>query len=207
MGKVPVIFNIQNIGKYPPKKYSAEAKAKYMAKRAFYDMTADYNIQSYIANDKKVQRIFTIEQYMTKEKTENSGMFNLKKVLDKDDIVDLKKRLAASESIIWHGFISLDDETSLAFQTQEPGMRLCARTFPTLWKKMGLDPDNVDIFISLHSDTDNRHLHFCFFEKEPRRLDKNGKKCYTRKGQIKKCVIEDMVLRLTHEVSQSKQNY
>ena len=47
------IFNIGYTSAEPPKKYTGEERAKYIARRKFYNLTADYNVFTYFLNGKR----------------------------------------------------------------------------------------------------------------------------------------------------------
>ena len=50
------------------------------------------------------------------------------------------------------------------------------KTLPKFLKETGINYDNIIWFAGLHENTDNRHIHLAFFEKEPlcKRANKNG---------------------------------
>lgn len=50
---------------------------------------------------------------------------------------------------------------------------------PKYFKRAGLNPDNIEWFAGLHENTDNRHIHLVFFEKEPQRI-KGKTKSFSR---------------------------
>ena len=163
--------------------------AEHAAERAFYNGTAEYNYFSYTEKDGKIVKDEEngAKNYM--EKT--SGVFNAKGVLTAKEKADLSKKLKETKSIIWHGFISFDEETSPLFNTQEACVHFVNRTMNSYFERNGLDKDNLEFFCSLHSDTDHRHIHFAFFEKEPKLIDKKtGKLVYRSKGKMGKKVYK-----------------
>src|SRR5699024_11689381 len=60
--------------------------------------------------------------------------------------------LPISNKILWHGFISLNEEMSRKIVMPEKCMRLVKRTFGEFFRDMGLDPKNMDLICSLHKD-------------------------------------------------------
>ena len=168
--------------------------AEHAAERAFYNGTAEYNYFSYTEKDGKVVKDEEngAKNYM--EKT--SGVFNAKGVLTAKQKAELSKKLRETKSIIWHGFISFDDETSPLFNTQEACVHFVNRTMNSYFERNGLDQKNLELFCSLHSDTDHRHIHFAFFEKEPKLIDKKTKRrVYRTRG-----VLGDRVYLLDKEI-------
>lgn len=187
-----VIFNISFTPYSCPRNKNI---VEHAAERAFYNGTAEYNYFDYTENAKKVVKDSENKansNYM--EKT--SGVFNSKGVLSSQEKSELAKKLKETKSIIWHGFISFDDETSSLFNTQEACIHFINRTMNSYFERNGLEENNLEFFCSLHSDTDHRHIHFAFFEKEPKAIDKKTRELVYRK----KGVLGDRVYRLGDEI-------
>ena len=94
-----VIMNLKYTAPTPPKNLQGNKRSEYIARRNFYNLTSDYNYFTYTLNDKKVVKNKDAEHYFTREGT-NSGLFDLKGVLSPQQIEELKKKLANTQSII-----------------------------------------------------------------------------------------------------------
>lgn len=68
------IFNIGYTSATPPASYTGERRADYIAKRNFYNLTADYNYFTYTLNGQKVSKNANADHYFTREGT-NTGVF------------------------------------------------------------------------------------------------------------------------------------
>jgi hypothetical protein len=72
---------------------------------------------------------------------------------------------------------------------------------PKFFKNAGLKPDNINWFAGLHENTDNRHIHFSFYELEPKRIFTGHKQPQFSFGKIKSYAIDkfklDIELNLT----------
>ncbi len=202
-----VLFNISYTSKRPPAKLKGAARADYLASRKFYDLTAEYNALSYMLDGKKVEKNKDALDYFTRG-GENEGLFNLDGVLSKADIESLKDRLAKTDSIIWHGFLSFDEETTKGFQTQEQAIQFMKQSFSAFLERTHLKPENVELFAALHTDRPtHHHIHFSFFEKEPKHRDKNGKLSYTAKGTIHPGAIENYLISANMHLSEHPEDY
>ena len=201
MGKV--ILNLNYTAKTPPKHYSDKAKAEYSARRKFYTLTAEYNYFTYVLKDEKVKMNATAEQYFTK----NYGLFDGQGVLSAERIAELKEQLKNTDSIIWHGVISFDEETSKHFETQAQAIEWFDKTFGAMIDQTHLDKNNLITFASLHKDTDNRHIHFAFFERAPKHVDKNGNVGYTQKGTLNTKAFENYLISANVRLSKDKDLY
>ncbi|MDR3262965.1 MAG: relaxase MobL [Clostridiales bacterium] len=198
-----VIFNIAYTSKSPPEKMQPADKVTYMARRSFYDMTAKYNYFSYVLKNEKVVKNKDILEYMQK----NSGAFNMRGILSEDEKNEIKKRLAKSSSHIWHGVISFDEETSKGFTTQEKAIEFLKQTFNAFLDRTHLNKNNIELTAALHEDTDNKHIHFTFFEKEPKRRNKAGELCYTSKGTFNPAALENYLVSANMHMSEHSYDY
>lgn len=200
MSSAPVIFDIA----YTPfrlKRGSSEKDiAKHAKARAFYTMTGNGdNIYRYMTREGKICgeefRRLTILKYLQK----STGVFNGDGMISKNELADMKFRAQSGEKVIWHGFISFDEEHSEKIDAPEKCIELVRRTFRPFFKEAGFDPDNMDLMCSLHLDRpEHLHIHYVFWEKEPKIKNQRaaGYK-YRAKGKIQFGAIAAMTERLT----------
>lgn len=200
------LFNIAFTLPSPPAYLRGNARAEYIAQRSFYNMTAHYNYFSYTLDKKKVIKNANAEHYFTREGM-NTGLFNLKGVLNEEQKQALKAKLKSTKSIIWHGFISFDEDVSRGFNTQENAIKFMRQTFGGFLERAGFKKDNIELYCALHDDTDHRHIHFAFFEKEPKRRDKNGVLGYTRRGTLSAKAIDNYLVSANMHLSEHGDEY
>lgn len=200
------VFNISFTLPEPPKSCTGNRRADYIAERNFYNLTAEYNYFDYALNGKKVVKNANAEHYFTRENT-NTGLFNLEGPIGEEKMKDIKAALKDTKSTIWHGFISFDEQTSLGFTTQGNCVKFMRQTFVTFLEQAGFKKSNVELYCSLHEDTDNRHIHFSFFEKEPLKLDKYGRANFTRRGKVKAEAIDNYLVSANMHLSDHGADY
>ena len=200
------VFNIGFTLATPPASYTGNRRADYIAQRNFYNLTADYNYFSYTLNGQKVDKNANAEHYFTREGT-NTGLFNMNGPIDEEQKKELKLRLKDTKSIIWHGFISFDEETSRGFCSQENCIKFMNQTFGGFLNDAGFKKSNIELYCSLHEDTMHRHIHFAFFEKEPLRLDKNCNQVFTRKGKVPAAAIDNYLVSANMHLSERSAEY
>jgi hypothetical protein len=134
---------------------------------------------------KSVDDYFTRTEAIDKEKTEdNSGAFNFNGLITKEGLEDLKDNLRKCKGNIWYSVFSLDSFLNEELKSQEDAIVFINKTFKKFLEKAGFDLDNINMFAALHKNTDNRHIHFQFWEKEPKIVNKYGKLSYRYKGTI-----------------------
>lgn len=201
-----VCFNITYTSAQPPASLSGNKRAEYIAQRKFYNLTADYNFFSYSLDGKKVVKNSNAEHYFTREGT-NSGLFNMDGIISETKKDQLKAMLKDTKSPIWHGFISFDEETSLGFQTQENCVKFMRQTFGEFLRRAGFRKDNVELYCALHDDTDNRHIHFAFFEKQPLHCNKFGESGQFRQGFIGNKIIDNYLVSANMHLSEHGSEY
>lgn len=200
------LFNIAYTLPAPPSHLHGNARADYQARRNFYNLTADYNYFSYSLDGKKVVKNANAEHYFTREGT-NTGLFNLQGAISQEQMKELKSKLKKTKSIIWHGFISFDEDISRGFNTQENAVKFMNQTFGGFLSRAGFKKDNIELYASLHDDTDHRHIHFSFFEKEPKRRDKNGVLGFRRLGKIDAKAIDNYLVSANMHLSEHREEY
>ncbi|UZQ30523.1 MAG: relaxase MobL [Spiroplasma phoeniceum] len=107
-----------------------------------------------------------------------TGLFGSKGLFNKDDYDNLRYDLAQTESFIWDNVWSLSTEFNDDYQvhTVDRAMEITQAVLPSFFKKYGLDPDNIEWFAAYHTNTEHAHVHFVFFEKNPRTWNNKDKK-------------------------------
>ena len=81
------------------------------------------------------------------------------------------------------------------------------QTFGAFIERTHLKKDNICLYASLHEDTDHRHIHFAFFEEEPKRRDKNGVLGYTKKGLIDARAFDNYLVSADMHLSEHADEY
>lgn len=176
-----------------PKGASADEIAKHAGERAFYDMTGADNIFKYITTEGKRTGKRTALEYLQK----NTGVFNDKGMIPQEQVDEMKARLKENKGHIYHGFISINEEQSYKIDTPEKCIELIKRTFPQFLADAKFHKDNVDLMCALHLDRPHHlHIHFVFWEKEPKFKNKDGTPRFRRHGKIDKKSIDNMFVRL-----------
>lgn len=190
----PIIFDL----KYTPyslsKKASDYERNKNATERAFYDMSGDKNVYDYITTEgKRVGNKFTALEYLQK----STGVFNQSGMIPQEEVEAMKQRAKANKGNIWHGFISFNEHDSAKIDTPDKCIQLVKNIFPTFLRESGLNPNNIDLMCALHLDRPHHlHIHFVFWEKEPKFKNNDGTLGYRKKGKIKEEAIDNMFVRL-----------
>lgn len=190
----PIIFDL----KYTPyslsKKASDYDKNKNATERAFYDMSGEKNVYDYITTEgKRVGNKFTALEYLQK----STGVFNQSGMIPQEEVDAMKARAKANKGNIWHGFISFNEHDSEKIDTPDKCIQLVKNIFPTFLRESGLNPNNIDLMCALHLDRPHHlHIHFVFWEKEPKFKEKDGTLGYRKKGKISGEAIDNMFVRL-----------
>lgn len=146
---------------------------------------------------------YTFLDYLQK----NTGVFNHKGLINDEEVKEMQKRARENKGNIWHGFISLNKEESEKIDTPEKCINLIRRTFPTFFKDCRLNQNNLDFMCALHLDRpEHLHIHFVYWEKEPKYKTKQGDVSYKAKGKIPPQAIKNMKVRLALAIRDDKGN-
>ena len=166
-------------------------------------MSGDVNIYKYIMTEGKRSGKYTFLDYLQK----NTGVFNHKGLINDEEVKEMQKRARENKGNIWHGFISLNKEESEKIDTPEKCINLIRRTFPTFFKDCRLNQNNLDFMCALHLDRpEHLHIHFVYWEKEPKYKTKQGDVSYKAKGKIPPQAINNMKVRLALAIRDDKGN-
>lgn len=193
MNNQPIIFDLKYTPYEPPIGANDYQRTQHATERAFYDMSGGKNIYDYITTEGKRAGNFTVLEYLQK----NTGVFNQKGMIPEDEVNRMKERARENKGMIWHGFVSFNQHDSEKIDTPEKCIQLVKSTFPTFFKDAELKPDNIDLMCALHLDRPHHlHIHFVFWEKEPKYKGNDGTLEYRKRGKISEKAIDNMFVRL-----------
>lgn len=190
MGYVPHLSHYKN---------KPKLLEEYKKRRSFYGSSQAHDYVQYVHLGSN-ERLDFVDYSGSSEKS--SGIFNESGLLNKNQIKGLKQNLKDTRSVIWHGVISFEDRFGKKYcNNYEQAYELIKKELPKFLKNAGLKADNINWFAGLHENTDNRHIHFSFYEREPKRVFTLHKEPQFSFGKIKNYAIDkfklDIELNLT----------
>lgn len=174
----------------PKEKYNPTTQADKIKKREFLSCTSSYNYVSYVDTgaENKLPKDFT-EYVGNHEKS--YGAFNQDGLLTDKQQKELKQMLRITQSCIWDCIISFKEDFGDKYcRDYEQAYNFLKSELPKFFTRAGLDKNNIIWYAGLHENTDNKHIHISFFEKEPQYF-KNGGKLSYHNGTIAKDVLID----------------
>ncbi|WHQ37366.1 relaxase MobL [Spiroplasma sp. SV19] len=130
----------------------------------------------------------TVFDYYSK-RPGSTGLFDANGKMMIDGIKNTKKSMRKNKVTYIDGVWSLDSSFASQFEitTERAAMEVTQNCINTLIKGYGMDPSNVNWKAAFHKNTDNPHVHFLLWEKEPKRMNyKTGKYEYTDPGKMNK---------------------
>lgn len=162
--------------------------------KSFYDQRKFYTCNQsddilYYASHGETKDIISYSE----DKKKSYGIFGQKGMLTGIQIKSLRNTLQNTDSCVWHGFISFEEKFGIKHCNNiDSAIRFMQRNFNSRFlSKTHLNTDNVTWIAALHENTENYHIHFLFFEKEPKLLTGNGHSRYTSKGKINGWAIKN----------------
>lgn len=155
---------------------------KMQDKRNYYSSNKYSDYLKYIATGiQDLQKLDFVEY--SNNNSKSSGIFNQNGKMTSKEIADVRKSLRDTQSVIWSGIITFEEQFGLKWCNNfEQAYNLVKSELPKYFKRAGLNPNNIEWFAGLHENTDNRHIHIIFFEKEPLRI--KGKKKIFSIGKV-----------------------
>ncbi len=213
-----VVFNIEFTPPSPSETWGAKQKSTWAKNRRFYSCNGEpgeIDVSQYIADGEKVDRpdeellkeqaatrldmdlserlpdkseARRIDEYMTRFNT--LGAFDLGGTMTKREFDEWVEGARKTPGIIWHGVLSLPALQSrwVGYEDME---KLVRQTFGSFLKNAGFDPKNIALMCAMHENTENKHIHFTFYERAPKYRDKNGGLHYRERGKIsEKAIVE-----------------
>lgn len=153
-------------------------------RRVFYSSNSKDDYLGYIDKGVKLNKDIDYLDY-TGNLEKSSGVFNQNGLLSYDSKRLIREALRNTKSCIWDLVISFETEYGLNnVDSYEDALELIKNVLPKFFKSLKLKEDNIIWFGGLHTNTDNRHIHISFFEKEPMYYDAKKKVYKYRPGRI-----------------------
>lgn len=163
-------------------------------RRAFYSSSSSNDYVSYI--DKGIDSGRGADRdymdYMSNP-DKSTGVFSGDGILSFEEKKQLRNMLRNAKGNIWDLVISLDGDLGKErLSSCEQAQSMLKSVLPKLFGKMGLSKGNVVWYAGLHTNTDNRHVHVSFFEKESTFYNQQRKEYRYRKGRISNEYIREL---------------
>lgn len=153
--------------------------------RDFYSSSKKDDYLNYI--DKGIKSDKAVRDYIDYAGNEekSSGLFWQNGMLSDADKKELRKKLRSTKSCIWDLVVSFEEDYGKRnLKTTDDAMEMLKANLPELFKGMNLDPENVVWAAGMHTNTQHRHCHIFFFEKEPTFYDRKTKGRKYRRGKV-----------------------
>jgi len=132
----------------------------------------------------------------------SSGAFSSDGLLTAQEKSEIRKELKATKSCVWDYVVSFEEGYGKSkIRSWRDAQALIAKEFPRFLKANGMDVSKVRWFAGLHENTDNRHIHLCFWEKEPERIVAHQPGRRWHRGKMSQASIESFKVRIEQTLS------
>ncbi|MDD6846884.1 MAG: relaxase MobL [bacterium] len=171
-------------------------------KRGFY--SSQETRGDYLGYVDSGHRAGEYEDYMdySGNREKSSGVFSSNGLLTEKEKKEVRQMLQHTDSIIWDVVISTEENYGKEKLTSyESALKVIKEELPKLLKDNRMDISNVVWFAGLHENTDNRHIHLCFFEKEKQKVDPDTHERKFHPGMLSKLSLEDFKLRIEQNLN------
>lgn len=162
--------------------------------RDFYSSGSNNDYIGYVSKGITESRTYDYVSYMD-DNDKSSGVFDSNGLLSKQDIKSLRKMLRETKSCIWDMVISFEESFGKEHLFHfEQAIGLLNNILPKFFKSANLNPKNIIWYAGLHENTDNRHIHISFFEKEPTFYNHRKKEYKYHRGKIPITAVKELKL-------------
>lgn len=143
------------------------------------------------------------------ERPGSTGAFNQDGDISKDKAAAIKKELHNTQSIVWTGILSFEELYGNKYcKNKKDAAELLGHTLKDLFKHTPLRYENISWFAAMHTNTDNAHVHICFWEKEPVFTKKGGQELqYSTRGKISELAINDFKFSVANHFEEQKLDF
>lgn len=181
-------------------------RAKYYTKGSkeygFYssqDSSNDY--LQYVISGVKEGEVRDFLDY-TGNPEKSSGAFSKDGLLTYRERKEIREELKNTDSQIWSCLLSFGEEYGKKhLKSWRDAKDIIEAEFPRLLKENNIKYENVVWFAGLHENTDNKHIHICFFEKEPLRVTSKSKERRFHEGTLKKISMDNFKIHVEQRMS------
>lgn len=186
-----------------PTQIKGNAKLLKMYKeRLFYSCNQDFDSVKYVDSGSK-EKINFVAYSGNDEKS--LGVFNKDGLISAERKSELRASLRKTKSVVWHGVISFEQEFGNKYcSCFERAQTLMKNALPKFLKDANLNPDNIDWYAGLHENTDNKHIHFSFYEKTPQKTRQRSKKYFFSQGAVPLKALNNFKLSIELSLLNSK---
>ena len=163
------------------------------------DNTNDY--LNYVNNGVKQGQVRDYIDYAG-NKEKSSGAFSSSGLLTVKEKKDIREKLKNTNAQIWSILISFEEEYGkIHMKSYLDAKEIIEKEFPTFLKENRIEYSNITWFAGLHENTDNRHIHICFFENVPLRIIANKSERIYHHGKLKEDSINRLKVRIEQRMS------
>lgn len=156
--------------------------------RDFVSCHDSYSYLNYVHTGESENVSSDYEQYIA-NKEKSFGAFNQDGLLNDEQKLDLRHQLQTTQSVIWDMIISFREDFGDEYcRDYDQAYKFLKKELPKFFNRAGLYSDNIVWYAGLHENTENKHIHISFFEKEPLYFDNGGKLKY-HSGTISKDLL------------------
>ena len=192
---------------YKPVSENADKSNKSVANsikaRNFYTSNKDNDNDylNYVSQGVQAGEVWDYVAYAGNEE-KSEGVFGKNGLMSSKDKKQIREELKKTKSVVWDALISFTEEYGkerlLSYKDAEA---IVKKHLPKLLKDNHMSYDNINWFAGLHMNTDNRHIHLSFWEKEPTFVHRDKHELGYHNGPLTKGSINRMKINIEEELN------
>lgn len=135
----------------------------------------------------------------------SSGVFGNNGLMTQQEKKEMREALRKTDSKIWDMVISFEELYGKSkMKSWKDAKSLLVKELPRFFKDNDMPYENMNWFAGMHENSDNRHIHLCFFEKEPTKWKCKHSGRHWHKGKLKVETMNDFKLHIYQSLEQTK---
>lgn len=182
---------------------SNKSVANSIKARNFYTSNKDNDNDylNYVSQGVQAGEVWDYVAYAGNEE-KSEGVFGKNGLMSSKDKKQIREELKKTKSVVWDALISFTEEYGkerlLSYRDAEA---IVKKHLPKLLKDNHMSYDNINWFAGLHMNTDNRHIHLSFWEKEPTFVRRDKHELGYHNGPLTKGSINRMKINIEEELN------
>jgi hypothetical protein len=139
----------------------------------------------------------------------STGAFDAQGDINTEKGKSIRAELQTTKSIVWTTIISFERQYGDKFcRNKNDAKVLLEAALKRLFAKSHLKYENINWYAAMHTNTDNKHIHLVFWEKQPIYTKKNSTALqYAQRGKLSQDAINDFKFSIANYFEHKKLDY
>lgn len=159
---------------------------------------------AYVDSGSKAGRHYSDYMDYAGNPEKSSGAFGKDGLLSREEKSTIREKLKNTKSKIWDMVISLEEDYGKEhWKSWKDAQTVLNKVLPKFFEENDMSYYNMTWFAGMHENTDNRHVHVCFFENAPTKWKCRHSGRHWHKGKLKKETFQNLKVSVFQAIESS----